>query len=92
MAERKMPTKKSQAEVETPAEPKTVTGVVTNCSKLNIRTKPTKITKKPNVVREVPSGTQLIVDLDKSTGDWYKVCTADGVEGFCMKMYVTLKK
>lgn len=101
MAERKMPTKKSQVEpevveakveVETPVEPKTVTGVVTNCSKLNIRTKPTKVTKKPNVVCEVPSGTQLIVDLDKSTGDWYKVRTADGVEGFCMKMYVTLKK
>lgn len=103
MAERKMPTKKAQIEpevVETkvdidipvePVKPNTATGVVTNCSKLNIRTKPTKVTKKPNVVCEVPSGAQLIVDLDKSIGDWYKVRTADGAEGFCMKMYVTLK-
>lgn len=104
MAERKMPTKKSKVEpevvetkvdVEIPVEsdrPKTVIGVVTNCSKLNIRTKPTKVSKKPNVVCEVPSGAQLIVELRRGDGDWYKVRTADGAEGFCMKMYVTLKQ
>lgn len=104
MAKREMPKRQPAVEtevVETPVvnepiveleKPKTVTGVVSNCSKLNIRTKPTKVAKKPNVVCEVPSGAQLIVDMDKSVGDWYKVRTADGAEGFCMKMYVTLKK
>lgn len=77
--------------VETPVsapEPEpTVTGVVTGCGKLNIR-------KEPNtsaaILCEVTLKSELVIDPDKSTDDWYSVCTPAGVEGFCMKKFVAL--
>lgn len=36
--------------------------------------------------------TQVCVDLDASTEDFYKVRTSDGVEGFCMRKYIALCK
>ena len=36
--------------------------------------------------------TQVCVDLDASTEDFYKVTTSDGIEGFCMRKYIALPK
>ena len=36
--------------------------------------------------------TQVCVDLDASTEDFYKVTTSDGIEGFCMRKYIALSK
>lgn len=64
-------------------------GVVSGCNALNIRKEP-----EPNAevlcVEAIKS--ILVVDLDNSTDEWYSVCTKDGIEGFCMKQYVTLGK
>lgn len=64
-----------------------VEGKVTNCTKLNIRKKPS-LTAEPIAVVDV--STVLTVDEKKSTTDWYKVALADGKSGYCMKQYVTL--
>lgn len=69
--------------------PAPVYGTVTDCSKLNIRTNPHT---QSEVLCKVDAGAQLTIDLNKSTTEWYKVCTASGVEGYCMKKFVALKK
>ncbi len=65
-----------------------VIGVVTDCMKLNIREKPSKDSK---VVTVVPCLDELEIDMDDSNDDWYAVCTAIGIEGFCMKKFVAIR-
>lgn len=74
--------------VETEVVKEPVIGLVSGCGKLNIRTKPTT---SSDVVYEAVLKSELVIDLDKSTNDWYNVCTPAGVEGYCMKKFVTLK-
>lgn len=75
--------------IEEEKAPETVTGVVTDCVKLNIR-------KKPNinaeVLCEVVALSELVINLDKSNDNWLSVCTESGVNGFCMKKYVIVNK
>lgn len=71
--------------VETVALPKTVEGVVANCAKLNVRSKP-DISSDVVCILDVMS--EMEIDIEKSTDDWFYVCTAIGVEGYCMRRFV----
>lgn len=62
-------------------------GTVSDCSKLNIRKAPSKLA---DVVAEVLVDTEVMIDTENSTDEWYCVCTSSGIEGFCMKQYITL--
>lgn len=63
-------------------------GFVDNCARLNVRTKPHPAAR---VVTILNADTELIIDEDKSTADWYSVREADGsVYGFCMKKFITI--
>lgn len=64
-------------------------GVVTDCLKLNIREKPDK---NSGIVTVVACLTELKIDPIMSTDDWYAVCTASGIEGFCMKKFVAVRQ
>lgn len=64
-----------------------ITGVVTDCLKLNVREKPDK---DAEVVTIVNCLDKLNVYLDESTDDWYAVRTASGIDGFCMKKYISI--
>lgn len=88
-------TPKDSITIESPAEVKetpkgSITiGVVTNCSKLNVR-------KTPNVNSSVSGVINLndevmIIDIEKSTDEFYKVRTESGLKGFCMKKYIKIK-
>lgn len=96
MAKRKMPEK--MAEIiddpvivdETVAAPKNATGIVSGCTRLNVRKEPSTH-PTARIATVVTSGSELRIDLEKSTEDWYKVTTESGVEGFCMKQFVTVK-
>ena len=70
-------------------EPTTVTGLVTNCVRLNIRRK-TNINSE--IVGGVKAGDKLTINLNQSTEDWLSVTTEDGVKGFCMKQYVNIEQ
>lgn len=63
-------------------------GVVSGCSKLNIRA---AASKEADVVTVVDEGTVVMIDypVDQNS-DWFKVYTEAGVEGFCMKQFVTV--
>lgn len=66
-----------------------VIGVVTDCLKLNIREKSSKDSR---VVTVVTCLDKLEIDIGDSNDDWYAVCTATGIEGFCMKKFVAVKQ
>ena len=64
-----------------------VTGFVSNCKRLNVRKRP-DITAP--VVCEIDSNSQVIINDNESTDDFYKISTAFGVEGFCMKKFIAV--
>ena len=66
-----------------------VIGVVTDCLKLNIREKPSMDSK---VVTVATCLDELEIDMGDSNDDWYAVCTAAGIEGFCMKKFVAVRQ
>lgn len=72
--------------VETVALP---AGRVVNCVKLNVREKPDT---NAEVVCQIQSEAEVIIDLSSSTKDFYKVCTEHGIEGYCMKQYIEVKQ
>lgn len=74
---------------ETVEEVAEVFGVVTDCLRLNIREEPTKDSA---VMAIVTCLDELKIDPDNSTDDWYAVCTAPGIEGFCMKKFVAVRQ
>lgn len=63
------------------------TGVAT-CLRLHIHSKPDL---NSEIICKVRYLTELAIDIDGSTDDFYKVYTATGAEGFCQKEYVTVK-
>lgn len=80
-------TESAETLVETP-EKKNVLAIVVGCAKLNVREKPDGTA---TVLTVIPVDSEVMVDLDGSTGDFYKVCTAVGIEGFCMKQYLAIR-
>ncbi len=73
---------------EQPKASKTTIGIVVNCKKLNLRTKPSKAA---NIIYEMPADSKLTINLDRSINGWLSVCTESGLEGFCMKEFVSIK-
>lgn len=65
-----------------------VIGIVNDCVKLNLREEPNK---ESAIVCELALQTEVMVDQNESTEDFYKVCTAVGVEGFCMKQFIAIQ-
>ncbi len=61
---------------------------VADCLRLHIHAEPSLDSE---IVCKVRYLTELMVDLNNSTEDFYKVYTAIGAEGFCQKEFVTIK-
>ena len=64
-------------------------GVVVGCEKLNVRKEPSI---NSEVVFQFPCNMEVEIFVDKSTEDWFYVCNAAGIEGFCMKKYIDFRK
>jgi len=71
--------------VETVALPEAVKGVVVNCTKLNVRANPNS---DAEVVCVLDAASEIEIDVDKSINEWFYVCTAVGIEGYCMRKFV----
>ena len=63
-------------------------GFVTNCKKLNVRKEPKT---DSDIVCEIDYQTELMIDENESTEEFYKVFTAAGIEGFCMKKFIEIQ-
>lgn len=63
-------------------------GFVDNCECLRVR-------KESNIDSEelciISKLSEVVIDLDNSTDYFYKVKTSEGVEGYCMKKFITVK-
>lgn len=64
-----------------------IIGVVTGCNKLNVRKSPSP---KADKVATVEADSKLMIDMDESTAEYYKVYTESGIDGYCVKEYVTV--
>lgn len=71
-----------------PEATKEAFGVVAGCAKLNIREEPSIDAK---IVAVVTKGSVLEIDAENCDGEWFGVCTASGIQGFCMADYVDIK-
>lgn len=65
-----------------------LTGVVTECFRLNIRKEPDKAA---DIVTVVDVLTQLKINEKQSTDNWYYDLDGNGNSGYCMKQYVSIK-
>ena len=65
--------------------PETVTGVVSGCAKLNVRVNPCA---SADVVCVLDGASEIEINVEKSTDEWFSVCTATGIEGYCMRKFV----
>ena len=61
---------------------------VVNCLRLHVFAEPRT---DAEIVAKFRYLTEVAIDLDNSTEDFYKICTAIGAEGFCLKEHITLK-
>lgn len=66
-------------------ESKQLTGNVAGCAKLNVRKEPNKDAEILAVINE---GAEVVINKIKSTMDFYSVCTAAGIDGYCMKKFI----
>ena len=78
-----------EAPVKPPVSEKPFIGVVTDCLRLNVRKEPEA---DAPVVAIIDCLSQVTVDVDASTELFCKVRTSDGIEGFCMKKYIQLRR
>lgn len=67
---------------------KHVTGYVVNCAKLNVRNEP-----KPHseILCTIEQDSEVEIDEAQSTEDFYKICSAAGIEGYCVKYFINIK-
>lgn len=73
---------------EAPAAPVTIVGVVSDCTSLRVRK---AANAEAEILGTIELGSEVAIDEAGSTSDFYKVCTAAGLEGFCMKKFITIK-
>lgn len=76
--------------VETPIEKRVVyIGKIRDCEKLNVREKPDINSK---VLCKLDKNSEVEIEKSESTKEFYKVCTSSGINGYCMKKYIYVKK
>ena len=80
-------TETEQPVEETVTKPEPKMGVVTECMKLNVREEPNA---DANIVCTINLATEVEIDEANSTEDFYKIYTASGIEGFCMKKFIAV--
>lgn len=68
-------------------EPKSISGIVTDCIKLNVREQPNP---KADILGIINEGSEVIVSEAESTDDFYKICTSAGLDGYCMRKFISI--
>ena len=64
-------------------------GKVVGCSRLNVRQSPTLFS---DVLCCLTENTEIEIDEGKSTNEFYAICTPAGLEGFCLKKFIEIRK
>lgn len=61
-----------------------VFGIV-NCELLNVREEPSV---ESEVLTILKKNSEVMIDFDESTEDFYNICNEAGIEGYCMKQFI----
>lgn len=85
----------NEEEIEEPEETEEVEedilpAVISGCAKVNIRKEASKTSE---VVCVLANGTEVTIDVAKSTEEFYKIYTVSGetlIEGYCIKDFVSI--
>lgn len=64
-----------------------IIGTVVDCKALNVRE---NADADSEIVCVIPVGSKLLIDDMQSTNEWLSVCTEAGLEGYCMRIYVSI--
>lgn len=90
MSDKTQPTVVEKEVVEEPVKAHRIKfGVVVNCDALNVRN---NANVKSIALCTIKKGDKVKIDVDDSTKDFYKVILKSGIEGFCMKKYITVRQ
>lgn len=65
----------------------TVFGVV-SCEALNVREAPSIDSEVVTILYEK---SEVMIDMNTSTEEFYSICTEAGVEGFCMRQFIEVE-
>lgn len=76
-----------ESKEKTATQKESVLGLVRDCANLRVRKAPDD---KAEVLGIVPVDTEVMIDEEESTGEFYKVYTDSGLEGFCMRQYIAI--
>lgn len=74
-------------EEEIAVEIPSIVGKVVNCTKLAVRKSPVP---GAEMIATLNVSATVMIDVEKSTSNYFKVCTEAGVEGFCSKDYIAV--
>ena len=66
-----------------------VIGIVTDCPRLNVRVNPRA---DADVICIIERDSKVMIDEEDSTKNFYKICTEQGIEGYCMKQFISISK
>ena len=69
------------------AKPEPIEGTV-GCEKLYVRSDATIDSEPVGIINR---GSKVFIYEDESTKEFYKVCTATGLEGYCMKKFISVQ-
>jgi uncharacterized protein YgiM (DUF1202 family) len=78
----------AEPEVIAESDPDILSAIVVGCAKLNVREEPSP---RATVVAIIDASNEVVINEDESFGNYYKVLTASGIEGYCIKDYLELK-
>lgn len=84
--ERKTPTKTSK-KAEDPKQPRFLRGIVDNCKQLNIRA---IASTSGTIIGILNRGESVIIDPEKTEGEFYCIKLKGSKLGFCMKKYIKI--
>ena len=66
-----------------------VFGKVTGCAKLNVRQ---ESNLQSDILCCLFKNDEIEIDEDKSTEEFYAICTPAGLEGYCLKKFIEIRK
>lgn len=81
------PVETKSVEPVEPIKPEPIEGTV-NCEKLNVRSDSTIDSDPVGVINR---DSKVFIYENESTDEFYKVCTATGLEGYCMKKFISVQ-
>lgn len=77
--------KMESPKIETPKSTKPASGVVFDCTKLNVRFDPSI---DADILAVLNANSEVEIDLAKSTKEWFRIITAAGIDGYCMRKFI----